>query len=370
MNIQRSVKTWTARTLAVVLAATASAAAVAQSDPRVLITVDRADGSEEVSLSRAPTKKNTLQLDTYAAFKVTVTNGATNTLNRVFFNGTAVGDGMDLATWDSFIATKPGDSCTGSGNTVSCKLESLNPGDGTSFTVIFITPRTGSSLDLSWTGGGFEGNGGGNGCCSQLGASKNKVKLVDPTTDDLSLYKTRASTFMRPLGFTLFTGPQAVTTSSDGWSTIITVPEFVATTYTKASIFEDNPAQSCQPYVVGQGCFSSDVNIPNFAVTLPNPVDPAKLLQITIRWDKSFFNLGNTKPADVKLYYVKDPSLVTQPSPYPYQLQLCSVTPPAPGLPCLAVAPRILKNTDTADKDLWGDLEFNVWALENGRYAN
>jgi len=34
------------------------------------------------------------------------------------------------------------------------------------------------------------------------------------------------------------------------------------------------------------------------------------------------------------------------------------------------VAPKILKNTDTADKDLWGDLEFNVWALENGRYAN
>jgi hypothetical protein len=122
--------------------------------------------------------------------------------------------------------------------------------------------------------------------------------------------------------------------------------------------------------VVGQGCFSSDVSIPNFIVTLPDPltaIDPTKLLQITIRLDKSFFNLGNTKPADVKLYYYKDSTVL----PPGYELKLCSVAaPPTAQEPCFAVPPRILKNSDTADKDLWGDLEFNIWALENGRYAN
>jgi len=351
--------------------ALAASAALAQQDPRVTISVSPAVGSESVTLSRPATNKSTLQLETFSAFTVVINNGGSSRLNRVFLDGAAITNGTTTATYDGFIPTKSGDSCSGTGNSVHCDLLSLLPGTATSFTVIFKTPTDGTSLNLSYTGGGDEGNGGGNGCCNQSGTSTVPISLIDATTDPA--FKKQASTFMRPSGFTLFTGPQAVTTSADGWSTIIKVPQFTATSYTKASILEDNPAASCQPYVVGQGCFTSDVTVPGFSVPLPpEPIDPTKLLQITIRWDKAFFNLGKTKPEAVKLKYTgSNPSII-----YPIELQLCSAdkqtygSAPSLGRPCLAVPPKILKNSDTPDKDLWGDLEFNAWALENGRYAN
>jgi hypothetical protein len=345
--------------------------AMAQQDPRVTITVSPAVGSESVTLSRPATNKNNLQLDTFSAFTVVIYNGAASALNRVFLDGTAIGNGTTPATYDSFVPTKSGDSCSGSGNSVHCDLLSLLPGTSTSFTVIFKTPMDGTALNLSYRGGGDEGNGGGNGCCNQSGTSTAPISLIDAATDPA--FKKQASTFMRPSGFTLFTGPQAVTTSTDGWSTIVTAPPFTATSYTKASILEDNPPASCQPYVVGQGCFSSTVNLPGFSVPLPpEPIDPTKLLQITIRWDKAFFNLGKTKPEAVKLKYTGSNPLIH----YPIELQLCSAdkqtygSAPSLGRPCLSVPPKILRNSDTPDKELWGDLEFNGWALENGRYEN
>jgi hypothetical protein len=36
----------------------------------------------------------------------------------------------------------------------------------------------------------------------------------------------------------------------------------------------------------------------------------------------------------------------------------------------MPVPPRVLKNQDTAVKDLVGDLEFKVNALDNGKYSN
>jgi hypothetical protein len=349
--------------------------ALAQSDPRIAITVDRAVGSEAVSFSRpGTTRRNSLPLETYAAFEVKITNGATNQLNRVFFNGTGVANQSGQPVFDSFIANRAGDSCSSSGvgsPSFSCSLASLPPGTDTSFTIIFKTPTQSASgpvtLDVNWTGGGFEGNGGGNGCCSQSGASAQKVDLIDPTTNPIFL--TQASTFMRPKGFQLFTGPQAVPSSTYGWATIVTAPAFTASTYTKASIVQENPATSCAPYAVGQGCYASNVSIPNLT-PFASSLDPTKVLQITIRWDKAFFSLGRTPASDVKLYYTPDATTLN-PSPVKIELQLCSTTNlPISGRPCLNGAPKILRNSDTSDKDLWGDLEFNVLAVENGRYEN
>ena len=90
------------------------------------------------------------------------------------------------------------------------------------------------------------------------------------------------------------------------------------------------------------------------------------MLKITIRWDKAFFNLGSTKPADVPLYYNKALSSSRA------KLLLCTATTPigpSQDTPCLDGPPKILKSADTPVKDLWGDLQFNVKALDNGRYT-
>jgi hypothetical protein len=226
--------------------------------------------------------------------------------------------------------------------------------------LVFRAPTNGQQIRFDWTAGGDEGNGGGNGCCNQIGNAT--TSLIDPTTD--VTYKYSAKTFVKPGGGVVFTGNEAITTSDDGWSTTVAVPAFTSSPYTLASILEEQFADSCQPYATANGCFASELKIPgSFA-----------MLMISFQWDKSFFNLGNNKPEDVRLYYQKDDY-----SPK-IQVNLCSsdlanlptgvTTAPSAGKPCMPVPPKVLKSQDTAVKDSWGDLLIRVDALDNGKYYN
>ena len=87
-------------------------------------------------------------------------------------------------------------------------------------------------------------------------------------------------------------------------------------------------------------------------------------MKIKIRLDKSFFNLGRTKPETLSLQYTGDgPGATT------HTLRLCAQDGgPSEGIPCMSEPPKILPNSHPI-KDLRGDLEFNVNALGNGRYA-
>lgn len=341
-----------------------SSAAVAASDPSVNTVVTPVPGNEQVTLSRAGTSKQNLPLVTYAGYLATMTNGATNTLNRVFLTGTASSDGTDTVAFDSSI---PAGLCSAgtAPNMVTCSLASLPPGTvSPPLIVVFKAPTTGSQIRFDWTAGGFEGNGVGTGCCSQTGFAT--TSLVDPTSDPL--FKTTAKTFVKTTGGKVFTGDEAITTSGDGWSTIVDIPGFASSplgAYTLATIAENQLSQSCAPYALANGCFTSELTIPGSFVAG---------LAITIRWDKSFFNLAGTHPADVKLFYQHLPTDTA------VQVNLCSfdlanlpagvTTAPSSGKPCMPVAPRILKSQDTSVKDLVGDLEFKVNALDNGKYAN
>jgi hypothetical protein len=348
-------------------------AAWAQQDPRISVVVSPIP--ESITLARDGSNKVKQPLVTYAAYRVTITNAATNTLNRVFLRGTATSfGGTDAVLYDSFVANA-GDSCQvgTTPNSVSCDLASLAPyGGTTTFYVAFKGPKTGKRIDFNWTAGGFEGGGIGNGCCSQSGMQS--TGLVDPSTDPS--FKTQAKTFVPPIsGGTLFTGAEAITTSDDGWTTTVLVPGYVAPTPTTASINEFTNAEltglACPSYSTYSTCFASKLAIPGTFDSL----------EITIRLDKSYFNLGRMDPATVPLYYTGDDD---KPTPtyvsYPHALRLCSVDAadsalvgygpvPLPGRPCFDVAPRVIPNSDPV-KDLRGDLEFRVRARDNGRYAN
>jgi len=349
------------------VAIVASSTGFAAADPSVNTVVNPVLGNEQVTLSRTGTSKQNLPLDTFAAYQATITNGATNTLNRVFLTGTATNvGGTDTVTFDSSI---PAGICSGVGNKVTCSLPSLSPGTASQpLIMVFKAPTNGSQIRFDWRAGGSEGNGGGNGCCSQTGSVT--TSLIDPTSDPE--FKTTAKTFVKNAGNkVVFTGNEAITTSTDGWSTIVEIPPFTSTplgAYTLATITEKLQGApyaggSCQPYSVGLGCFQSELTIPGSFASL----------KITIRWDKSFFNLGSTRPQDVKLYYQHD---LTAPL-NPVQVNLCSVdlangaaTAPSSTKPCMTQPPRVLKNQDTPIKDLVGDLEFKVEALDNGRFSN
>jgi len=376
MKTFRSAALSLAKGLGFAIAATVSASAWGQADPKIDITVEPLP--EKVTLSR-PAKKTTLALETYAAYLVKITNGSTNTLNRVFLTGTATNIGAtDLIEYDSYVANKTGDTCDvgAAVNTVSCSLESLEPGADTSFVVVFKAPQNGERIDFDWTAGGFEGNGNGNGCCSQPGLAQ--TILVDPSTDPT--FTTQARTFVRPdVGGTLFTGNEAITTSADGWTTIVQVPWYLSQAYTTADIFEDSYTSGCPSYSTGSTCFVS-------ALSIPGTFDA---LQITIRLDKSYFHLGRTDPATLSLWYTGDAGVTTigNPSPhdyvtYPHRLKLCSEdiaeftqAPwtfleddiPLAGRPCMSESPKVIPN-GFAIKDLRGDLEFNVRARDNGLY--
>jgi hypothetical protein len=377
MNKFRPTGLFLASLLAVSIEALAPSAALAQQDPRISVAVEAIPAN--ITLARDGSNKVNQPLVTYAAYRVTLTNGATNTLNRVFLSGTATNvGGTDAVLYDDFVANT-GDSCQAGAtpNSVSCSLASLAPYGGTStFYVVFKGPKTGTRIDFNWTAGGFEGGGVGNGCCSQSG--KQSTGLVDPSTDPS--FRTQAKTFVKPsTGGTLFTGAEAIATSNDGWTTTVDVPAYVATTPTTATINEFTNAEltelACPSYSTYSTCFASRLSIPGTFASL----------EITIRLDKAFFNLGRTDPATVPLYYTGD---AEKPKPdyvpfYPHSIRLCaadaadpSLAPyiatlgsvPLPGRPCFSDPPRIIPNSDPV-KDSRGDLEYRVSARDNGRYS-
>lgn len=317
-------------------------AAQAASDPGVSVSVVPVPSS--VTLSRAA--QDGESLNTFAAYRINLRNGASSDL-RAYFKATAtnVGGTEPLAFTTALPA---GAACTGLGTaSVDCQFGTLAPGSEQQLLLVVRAPSNGSRIDISYEAGGDEGKGGSNGCCSIVGTAS--TGLVDPTTN--TDYRRQLSSFVTPDGGSFFTGDAAVTTSADGWTTRVVVPSFSGDSV--ASIQEQQLATSCAPYAVANGCFRTELSLPG---SFPG------LLKIFFRWDKSLYNLG--KPELAKLYYRK---LATD---TPFALQLCTASGPAAGVPCLARAPRKLSNQDTANKELWGDLLFEVLALDNGVYEN
>ena len=345
-----------------VAAVVISGVAFAAVDPQVPIDVKAVAGNEQVTLSRLAGKLG-VPLVTYAAYRATITNNAASALNGVYLTGEAVNvGGSDAVIYDSAIV--PSGSCVvgNTSNKVVCALGSLAPrGGSVDFIVVFRAPINGTRIDFNWRAGGFEGGSGGTSCC--VVTSTASTTLIDPATSDI--FKVNTTTFVKTSGGTLFTGSEAITTSGDGWSTTVEVPQFTSTPlgfYTLATIKEvssvDDNTLACPAYALSSTCFASELTIPG---------EFTGLLKITIRWDKAFFNLGSTKPADVPLYYTG--SLLPPPVSYPWKLLLCGTTGPSPGIPCLDGPPKILKSADTSLKDLWGDLQFKVNARDNGKYT-
>jgi hypothetical protein len=302
-------------------------------------------------------------LKTQAAFRVTFTNKTTNSLNRVFFQGDLNTDSTTGLTFSEVIPD-PTTSCVITGaNDVNCVpnnlTKTLAPGKSLSFIGVVDVPGNGSYIDLAWLVGGDEGQGGGNGCCNKSGTTR--IELVDSTLS--ATYKSQLSSFLKVAptagnSKTFFTGDLAVSTDNDGWTTTVKVPGFVGLSTIE---IDEGFSDSCSPIAVSGGCFRTDLKIPDFLLS------GSDVLEITIRWDRKYFNLGGYKAENLRLRYSptnEDGSLGTE-----IEVGLCGTGGPTKDIPCMPVPPKKLSGSDTSIKELIGDLEFKVWAKNNGRYA-
>jgi hypothetical protein len=180
---------FTTSILGMVLAGLGLGVAAAAKDPSVGFAGTPESFPTTVTLTRA-------QLPTQVSYKVKVANGATNTLNRVFYEAVVTltrSDGTQTQQHDAvftptvyFESIPPSTlTCQTSGGptpSIHCDLASLPTGSSLTFWVTVQTPSTGVSMVLTSTFGGDEGNGGGNGCCNAIAQSQTTT-LVDATTD-------------------------------------------------------------------------------------------------------------------------------------------------------------------------------------------
>lgn len=361
-------------------AASVAGVAMGAADPYVGVEVVRQIDSVTNSRSGGG-KKGALDLATQAAYKVTFTNGATNTLNRVFLTGALQNKtGTDLPTfalayWENSSLSPTTLKCSGFTTAqLSCSLPSLPPGSSQSFYVVVNAPKDGSEIYDTWTGGGYEGNGGGNGCCQKSLDPTPKVQLIDPANDpDIDK---KAQSFVSPSGGSrkIFTGNQALASSTDGWTTLVAVPNYVSASQAVVTIDEQNPdagGSSCSPISPNFSCPSTGLSIrqtidplsPRVTFGAPDSNGVPQYLEITITWDKSKFNLGTTKPETLTLKYYKDELSA------PVDVMLCGTSSPTATNPCMPTAPVLLKGGSGVPPDQIGNLQFKVWAVENGKYS-
>jgi hypothetical protein len=131
--------------------------------------------------------------------------------------------------------------------------------------VYFIVnvPKDGTQIFAHWQGGGYEGNGNGNGCCQPSGDYI--TTMVDRTVDDS--YKFMLQTFVKKEGTNLRTGDLYPNTG-DLATTFVGVPKIADTYGDKAAEIEKflgtiNETSSTCPNGVFKSnkCFKSEVTI-------------------------------------------------------------------------------------------------------------
>jgi hypothetical protein len=343
-----------------------SATAFAQADPKIAVTFDnttvqklQSDASyasvklDQVTLSRT-------DLDTFAAYDLTITNNTTNALNRLYFTATVTNTGgTDNGTFETYYYTAPSAfSCSGfpvtdtAGNTtrystLSCTSNiSLNP-DGSyisqKVTIVVKAPTTGTKLTVNIAAGGYEGSSQtGQGCCATEKVAF--TSLVDATTDATMSYTLQAITFVKSeTGGRIFTGKKAVTVAADPFATDVNAAPFTSAKYDIGSIQEVAiPATSGSNCKAGNRfkiCYLTAVSLPNVVYSdTTTPITPANVcarndvLKVVMRIDSSLIK-GNPTPdlTQIRVWYKADPT-TTEPNPVKDQIYDCGVS---NKLPCI-----------------------------------
>jgi hypothetical protein len=304
------------------------------------------------------------RLDTFVGYTVSITNSGGNTINNIRFTGTtSVTDAAETATFDSV----EGGSCTFSADrkSIDCVIGQVRAGQSApAFAVFFKAPVkvVNGSFDVNgqdfvnFSGTTFYGEGTGG---EPQSTPTNSTELWSTAAVALGTNNPQLVKSVVPkAGGNFFTGNGAVATAADTWTTSVKVPATGA--YTTALIAETTGAPPLAPDLL-------DLS----ATTLAIPGQFAQLV-ITLRRDATTI-LKGAKIASAAIVY-DNPSNAGDPRiTYPYTVLACTDTTwgvlPQIGIPC--INRRIAYTKKTAPTPAWeDDWEFEVFALDNGRYSN
>ena len=317
-------------------------------------------------------------LDTYAAYKVDITNVVDNTTNAVRFKGftavsgdcdaTSSSDCNDAGAAATYIETIPGTACSGSGTTFQCDLGQMKAGGSSasrSFVLIFKAPALGaadhwanaSAIQFNWSLDYASGNSSGtpssifcnNLPCSDV-ASTNLITTLD------SEILSAVTSYIPSFGGTFFTG--------NGVSARSTPPP--ATSATKLTVPTDEALSTAkiEQFIDAGGLTSATTTTNRTYVTVPNNNALFEaFVTIELRRDASTIS-KSAKIANALVLYAHDD--VTFDS---------NGLPPCPtgGVPtttdpvCVFSRTAFTKKNAPTDEDI-GDWLFVIHALENGGF--
>jgi hypothetical protein len=311
----------------------------------------------------APASAGAPELVTYLGYQVTVGNAPTNnnTINKFRFTGaTTVSDPAEKAVFSS----SEGVACTAGsdGTSIECLVGTLRAGESASFAVFFRAPQKAvngvadapQSDYVNFAGVTYfaEGTGG-----VPVSVPENSTKAWSAGPVELGTNNpTLVRSAVPKAGGSLFTGSGAAATAADTWTTTVVIPATAA--FTTGQIEEATGVPLA-------------ANLLDSSITTLSIPGAFQKLTITLRRDASTIVKG-AKIASARVFYDNP----TTPAPglvYPYEVLPCTDTTygtlPKPGIPCINRRTEYTKKT--APTPEWeGDWEFEVFALDNGRYVN
>lgn len=343
----------------VFLACCLSPASIAAADPNI-----------DLALQAFPSGGVTLRTryETHVAYLVSVSNRTTNALNRTRFTASTsvLGAATNTSSIDPAVFLQPGSvpvTCTQTtgATTIDCAVgagATLASGQSAAFWVVVRTPTAGATLRLTTVFGGAEGNGGGNGCCTQTKSFD--TPLIDPvlaSTDPDAAFKKEVFSFVKPTGGSYFTGVDGFPTADDPWTTTVTVPAVTSglfgLSFTTTAVVEALDQNSC--LAINRQCNASQL-------TIPGTFDA---LTIVLRQHPSILKNG-ARIDQWRIGYSQ-----TGAPPY-VELQSCMATTPngpSLGTPCIQSCQEYSrKSVPAVPSRVWGVFECTVRALDNGGY--
>lgn len=309
-------------------------------------------------------------LNTYVAYRATLTNRGGNTINQVVFTlTTTVVGASDVAPYNSTLnlgSVSPKCSAASAASVV-CQIGQLKSNDSRDFFLFFQAPKSGTSIHFDEVTDFSEG--------ASSGAPPAHFSL--PISGDTGLTETldvkgHVNTVLKPGGGDFFTGVSGKADSTNPFATKVTVPA-VAGLVTDNAITENIAGSTtpCAPNIdASYFCYGLESDI-----TINKAIDGSKVylpldspvITIFLRQDAS--SLAAKKPippiGQIKIFYTPTlPTFPTDPPNTGAQIEVppCGAGLPKPDKPCVAERNDFLKGSK-------GYYEYVIHALDNGKFG-
>jgi hypothetical protein len=344
-----------ARVAAASLMLAAAAPAWAASAADLTITL-AATPDDSVSVSRSGLKA-------YIAYRVTLVNSSTNTINQVSLTGATSPDGTTPAAFAAVVNNSGVVATCGptGAATISCAIGQMKSNDASDFFLLFQTPTDGSSMTFTLNTTFSEGNSPNTPPANVVGATlTDSVALTTTTNPQINAH---VKTVLPPGGGTFFTGPNGVVSSTNPFASQVGLPSVTNLVTNNSIDLASVPSFVCSGSYYCYG-LSSTINVDDAKTgnkVFYDQVAPGKYITIVLRQDIS--SLSTKKPVpkvgDVQIFYNPSP---LYPGDVGTLVPPCLAGLPAEDQPCVSGRFDYVKGNK-------GYYEYWINAVDNGQLS-